>query len=75
MKFLNYFLLILLLIGITTVANAQDWTQVGADIDGEAEGDRSGISVSLSSDGSMVGIGNDKKFICLKINTLTTKHF
>ena len=33
------------------------WTQVGADIDGEAEGDRSGEAVSLSSDGSIVAIG------------------
>lgn len=33
------------------------WTQVGADIDGEAANDRSGISVSLSSDGTTVAIG------------------
>lgn len=33
------------------------WTQIGEDIDGEAEGDQSGYSVSLSSDGSMVAIG------------------
>jgi Flp pilus assembly pilin Flp len=33
------------------------WTQVGSDIDGEAAGDLSGISVSLSSDGSTVAIG------------------
>jgi len=33
------------------------WTQVGADIDGEAAGDWSGYSVALSSDGSRVVIG------------------
>ena len=33
------------------------WTQIGQDIDGEAIGDLSGISVSLSCDGSMVAIG------------------
>ncbi len=33
------------------------WVQVGSDIDGEAGGDRSGTSVSLSSDGSRVAIG------------------
>jgi Flp pilus assembly pilin Flp len=33
------------------------WTQIGADIDGEAAGDVSGNSVSLSSDGSIVAIG------------------
>ncbi|MFT4875950.1 MAG: Flp pilus assembly pilin Flp [Bacteroidia bacterium] len=33
------------------------WTQVGSDIDGEAVGDGSGYSVSLSSDGSIVAIG------------------
>ena len=33
------------------------WTQVGSDIDGEAANDSSGLSVSLSSDGSIVAIG------------------
>ena len=33
------------------------WVQRGADIDGGAAGDRSGHSVSLSSDGSIVAIG------------------
>ncbi len=33
------------------------WTQLGSDIDGEASGDYFGISVSLSSDGSVVAIG------------------
>jgi Flp pilus assembly pilin Flp len=33
------------------------WTQIGSDIDGEAGLDESGLSVSLSSDGSIVGIG------------------
>src|SRR6056300_198027 len=33
------------------------WTQVGADIDGEAAGDNSGSSVSLNSDGNIVAIG------------------
>ncbi|MBN1117652.1 MAG: T9SS type A sorting domain-containing protein [Bacteroidales bacterium] len=33
------------------------WTQLGADIDGEATRDYSGKSVSLSSDGSIVAIG------------------
>ena len=33
------------------------WTQLGADIDGEAAGDHSGYSVSLSSDGTRVAIG------------------
>lgn len=33
------------------------WTQIGKDIDGEAERDFSGWSVSLSSDGSIIAIG------------------
>ena len=33
------------------------WTQVGQDIDGEAAGDESGYSVSISSDGTRVAIG------------------
>ena len=32
-------------------------TQLGSDIDGEAAGDQSGWSVSLSSDGTIVAIG------------------
>ena len=36
---------------------SNDWQQLGADIDGEAEGDESGWSVSLSADGSTVAIG------------------
>ena len=34
-----------------------DWKQLGSDIDGEAAGDKSGIFVSLSSDGKKVAIG------------------
>jgi Flp pilus assembly pilin Flp len=33
------------------------WSQIGSDIDGEAIGDRSGFSVSLSNDGNIVAIG------------------
>ena len=33
------------------------WTRLGADIDGETEGDYSGNSVSLSADGTIVAIG------------------
>jgi hypothetical protein len=33
------------------------WTQLGSDIDGEAAGDFSGWSVSLSADGSILAIG------------------
>ena len=36
---------------------AGSWLKVGQDIDGEAAGDFSGFSVSLSSDGSVVAIG------------------
>jgi hypothetical protein len=37
--------------------NGAAWNQLGADIDGEAGGDSSGSSVSLSADGSVVAIG------------------
>jgi LPXTG-motif cell wall-anchored protein len=33
------------------------WTQTGLDIDGEAAGDQSGISVAMSGDGSRIAIG------------------
>jgi Flp pilus assembly pilin Flp len=36
---------------------AGTWTQMGSDIDGEAIGDQSGFSVSLSDDGTIVAIG------------------
>ena len=45
---------------LATVALAESsgtWTQVGDDIDGEAANDRSGYSVSMSSDGTRVAIG------------------
>ncbi|MDC0204833.1 GEVED domain-containing protein, partial [Flavobacteriales bacterium] len=37
--------------------NGTSWNQIGQDIDGEAVGDESGHSVSLSSDGNTVAIG------------------
>ena len=37
--------------------NGSSWVQLGDDIDGEAAVDNSGISVSLSSDGTVVAIG------------------
>ena len=37
--------------------NGTNWVQRGSDIDGEAGGDKSGYSVSLSSDGTIVAIG------------------
>ena len=37
--------------------NGSSWSQLGQDIDGEAAGDVSGLSVSLSSDGQTVAIG------------------
>ena len=36
-----------------------NWVQLGLDIDGESAEDESGISVNLSSDGSIVAIGAD----------------
>merc|ERR1712038_1991743 len=37
--------------------SGSEWAQLGSDIDGEASGDYSGGSVSLSSDGGRVAIG------------------
>jgi hypothetical protein len=37
--------------------NGITWTQQGEDIDGEAEGDSSGIAINLSADGSVLAIG------------------
>ena len=41
------------------VAAAGNWSQLGAAINGEAAGDDSGWSVSLSGDGERVAIGAD----------------
>ena len=41
-------------------SGSSSWVQKGADIDGEAVGDVSGVSVSLSSDGTIVAIGAHK---------------
>lgn len=37
--------------------DGKEWVQVGSNIDGEAAGDASGRSVSLSGNGSRVAIG------------------
>jgi len=37
--------------------NGSDWDQLGDDIDSESPGDRSGHSVSLSSDGNILAVG------------------
>jgi hypothetical protein len=39
------------------IESTSSWTQMGEDIDGERSGDRSGSSVSLSTDGNIVAIG------------------
>jgi uncharacterized protein YjbI with pentapeptide repeats len=43
------------------------WTRLGADIDGEAEGDRSGTGIAISADGTIVAIG-------AHFNTSSTGH-
>ena len=42
---------------LTFSISAQNWNQIGNDIDGEAAGDNSGRSVSTSADGYTVAIG------------------
>ena len=46
-----------LCMGVASDVSAQNWTQRGFDIDGEAAGDLSGHSVSLSADGNTLAIG------------------
>jgi len=41
---------------------SQDWKQIGSDIDGEAADDRSGYSVSLSSNGTILAIGSTENY-------------
>jgi hypothetical protein len=40
--------------------SGDDWVQLGDDMDGEAAYDGSGVSVSLSSDGSQLSVGADQ---------------
>jgi len=44
-------------IGETSIISAQTWIQKGIDLDGVAENDKFGRSVSLSADGNTVAIG------------------
>ncbi|MCB9289739.1 MAG: T9SS type A sorting domain-containing protein [Lewinellaceae bacterium] len=50
--------LFLFLIFFSFALQSQSWSQLGMDLDGEAAGDWSGWSVSLSSDGSTLAIGS-----------------
>ena len=54
---------------VSQTISAQTWTQQGLDIDGEASGDRSVFSVSLSNDGSTVAIGAYAKTLLFRIGT------
>ena len=54
---LRYIFSVLLFVLLVSTLQAAGWTQIGDDIDGEAAGDRSGGSVSLSADGTIVAIG------------------
>jgi hypothetical protein len=40
-----------------TAANPSDWSQIGADVFGEAQNDQFGSSVALSGDGNRVAVG------------------
>lgn len=51
------FILYVIFISILSVAQAQEWTQIGNDIDGEASLDYFGYKVSLNSDGSVMAVG------------------
>lgn len=60
MKSFVYFGFVIITLFITTTGSAYCqifWSQMGDDIDGEFDGDYSGTSVSISSDGYTVAIG------------------
>ncbi len=56
MKTISSLIILILLFTLTNFTNAQ-WVEIGNDIDGEAPGDKSGCSVSINHDGSIVTIG------------------
>jgi len=49
--------LLFVLFFLPLLAIGQGWTQIGSDIDGEAIDDRSGHSVAINTDGTIVAIG------------------
>lgn len=53
----NSILLIGLLVALASTTQAQVWTQIGQNINGEAAGNFLGTSTSISSNGSIVAIG------------------
>ncbi|MFT4879460.1 MAG: hypothetical protein ACJAQ5_002133 [Flavobacteriales bacterium] len=56
-RIIQSILLLIALAFFPSTTGAQDWVQLGIDIDGEAENDFSGTTVSLSTDGSTLAIG------------------
>lgn len=57
----------LLCMGLVSSALAQSWVQLGGDIDGEADRDMSGSSISLSSDGTRVAIATRQVIAVVRI--------
>jgi len=56
-RLIQSILLFIALALMQTAGNAQYWSQLGQDIDGETFGDNSGGSISLSADGLTLAIG------------------
>jgi hypothetical protein len=56
-KLKNYFLCLFFIFISLPISFAQSWEQLGADIDGEAEVDFSGYSVSFAADDHIVAMG------------------
>ncbi len=50
-------IIVLILVLVQTSSFSQEWKQFGQDINGESIIDKSGFSLSLSSDGTVVAIG------------------
>jgi len=50
-------IIFLILVLVQTSSFSQEWKQFGQDINGESIIDKSGFSLSLSSDGTVVAIG------------------
>ncbi len=57
MKKSIYSLLVLMFSLISSLINAQDWEQMGSDINGEHKEDHCGYAVSVNDDGTIVAIG------------------
>ena len=66
--------LIFLIITCMVFSGYANWEKIGQDINGETADDRSGRTVSLSSDGTTVPVEADAGFFRFKMDSYTNEN-